>query len=245
MKKIFSILLSLLIISSTLSSIEITLINDEMISGVQLHNLSKKEIYIEIDNTLLVINKNAILTDNNNNFSDYSINDSTDTINYNSYQNIYQIDKNNIWNNAFFSNLRKNSFIIEERVMKLKFLSSIKIETINGKIFKGRFFGDSQQELKLVDNSLLFIPKNKIERIWSFSNYRKNGSYLGGSIGLILGVSVGSGVAQQFGDYDDREKPNSFLPTVVGMIAGPLVGIGIGYLIGVILDNEKIVWSRN
>jgi len=63
MKKIISILLSILIISSSLSSIEITLINGEIISGLFIKH-AYEEIYLSKNNELYVIGDDAILNIN-------------------------------------------------------------------------------------------------------------------------------------------------------------------------------------
>lgn len=123
-------------------------------------------------------------------------------------------------------------------------MKGIKIEMIDGNVIVGNFWGETEKDLKIVEDSLQFIPKHKIMNIWNHTSHRKSGAIITGSIGLILGFGVGTDISK-FDGFGEKNRPNYLPTTVTAMLIGSTLGSGIGYLSGYLIENGKLIWSRN
>ncbi len=242
MKKIISILLSILIISSSLSSIEITLINGEIISGLFIKH-EYEEIYLSKNNELYIIGDDAIL---NINYDSVEKDQPIQNINYNSYKKIRKIYKKNIWTPAPEASSNIKSFSINNEIIPFKYYKMMKIQFINGDIFVGRYLGETNMEITLLTLTKKHLLKQDIQHIWLLTEREKTGRIAGGIIGGLIGIIIGLATAA-FLSLDDNgsnsTKSTLAIPlfTVIGTSSGCLVGSVAGSL----LENKKLVWSRD
>ena len=240
MKRIALLVCLLMILFSNLLSVEIILINKDFISGSLIKH-KKRIVYLSKCDTLYMISEDAIL---NIDYARNEIDHPDLKLNYNSYQKIYKINHKNIWTHKLFAKANIKSFTMINEVVPFKFHKLMKIQSNTGDTVLGRFYQDSDQDLQIVSDSLIFYPKRDISKIWLRTEHRKNGIKIGGSVGLLLGILVGATITQ-FEGYDDGKEVKYIHPAIAGPVAGWLIGAGSGYCIGWVFDKEKLVWSRN
>ena len=240
MKKVISILLSILIISSSLSSIEITLINGEIISGLFIKH-EYEEIYLSKNNELYIIGDDAILSIN---YSSDEENQPIQRINYNSYNNIQRIYKKDILTYDPEANLTIKSFSMNDETFLFEYYKMMKIQLVNRDIFVGKFLGETHTEIKLLTLKEKSFKKQDIQYIWLLTEREKTGRTAGGVIGGLLGVFMGGAAAAvlSLGGTKDTEA-SLVLPlfTVIGIASGYLFGSVTASL----FEKEKLIWSRN
>lgn len=99
----------------TLSAIDIELINQEMISESELIKATKTSIYLQKDDFLFLINRNAIHS------PDISPINEQNKINFNSYARVIEINRKNIWDHDYFSYLQHTFLWLK----KILFLSDL------------------------------------------------------------------------------------------------------------------------
>ncbi|MCD4796583.1 MAG: hypothetical protein K8R49_05380 [Candidatus Cloacimonetes bacterium] len=240
MKRITLLACLLIILFSNLLSVEVILINKKLIAGSLIKH-KKKIVYLSKDDTLYVISEDAI---QNIDYARNEIDQPDLRINYNSYQKIYKINRKNIWTHELFNKAKIKSFVMNNEVIAFKFQKLMKIQLVSGDTVFGRFYKDSEHNIQIISDSLIFYPKRDISKIWLRTELKKNGINLGGFIGLLLGMSVGATIAQLEG-YDDGKDAKFIHPVIAGPIIGWLIGASFGYCIGWVFDKEQLVWSRN
>ena len=240
MKKIISILLSVFIISSSLLSVEVTLINNEIISGSFIKH-EYEEIYLSKNKELYIIGDDAIL---NIKYNSDELNRPIQEINYDSYKKVSEIYKKNIWSHDPDSNLEIKSFSMNDEAIPFEYYKMMKIQLVNRDIFVGRFLGETDTKIKLLTLKEKSFKKQDIQHIWLLTEREKTGRTAGGVVGGLLGVFTGGAAAAflSLGGTKDSEA-TLVLPlfTVIGIVSGYLVGSVTGSL----FEKEKLVWSRN
>jgi len=241
MKKIISSLLSLLMISSSLISVQVTLINNEIVSGSFIKH-EYEEIYLSKDKELYIIGDDVI---QNINYDLGEKNQLNDKINYNSYREIHKIYKKVIYAYEPDFYLDIKSFSINDKTIPFKYYKMMKIEFINGDIFVGKFLGETDKEIKLFTQTEKSFIKQDIQHIWLLTESEKTGRTTGGIIGGLVGVFMGGAAAGFLSLGDDTNDKKVFL--VFSLIS--TIGIATGYLLGSVtgslFEKEKLVWSKN
>lgn len=240
MKKIISILLSVLIISSSLLSVEVTLINNEIISGSFIKH-EYEEIYLSKNKELYIIGDNAIL---NISYNPFEKDQPIQKINYTSYKKIRKIYKKNIWSHDPDSNLEIKSFSMNDNTIPFKYYKMMKIQFINGDIFVGRFLGESQTEIKLFTQTEKSFIKQDIQHIWLLTDRENTGKAAGGFIGGLLGVIIGS-VVGGFVNFEGNKDSEATQIVLVSTALFSFTGYLIGSVSASLFEKEKLVWSRN
>jgi len=242
LKKIISILLSVLIISSSLSSIEVTLINGKIITGSFIKH-EYEEIYLSKDKELYIIGDDAI---SNLNYAPNEENQPIKRINYNSFKKIRRIYKKDVLTHNPEANLTIKSFSMNDEIILFEYYKMMKIQLLNGDVFVGRFLGETNTEIKLLTlNEKSFIKQN-IQHIWQLTESEKTGRKAGGIVGGLIGIIMGLATAA-FISLDDDGSHSTEATLVIPIFT--VIGIGsgclVGSLAGSLLANKKLVWSRN
>ena len=242
MKKMISILLSILIISSPLSAIEITLINDEIISGSFIKH-EYKEIYLSKDKELYIIGDDAIL---NINYDSDEKNQPIKNINYNSFKKIRKIYKKDICTPDPEANSNIKSFSINNEIIPFKYYKMMMIQLLNGNIFVGRFLGETDTELKLLTLIEKSFIKQNIKHIWQLTESERTGRKAGGIVGGLMGIIMGLAAAA-FISLDDNGTRSTEATLIIPIFT--VIGIGSGCIVGsvagAVLDKKKLIWSKN
>jgi hypothetical protein len=242
MKKVVLLFCLILLTSARLLSLEITLINKAILSGIFIKQADNK-VYLSINEDLYIIDNQVIESKLNKELTN---NNALHKINYNSFSDVYNITQINIWNLELFNNCDTKSISINDEIIPFDYNNKIKIINLNNEILLGRYLGESDQNIYIVVDSLYQIPKNEIVEIWLISKNDKvsklAGSIIGGLTGISLGLLIAKGKIVDIKDKKDSEVTlMAMISTVTGYGAGYLLGNGSGSL----FEKEKLVWSKN
>lgn len=240
MRRIILLVCSLMIISSLLFSVEITLINKEILSGNLLKQENKK-IYFSKNKDLYIIDDQVIES------IQYKIvekDQQANKINWNSFKVIHKINEENIWTNKLFTTREIKSFSMNSEEVPFKYLKLMKTELSNGDIIIGRYLGETDTEIRLLLQEEKCLLKKNVQMIWLKSEHEKSGRITGGLTGGLFGLQVGCTVGAYYG-----VAQNNDLLALLSMISlttlGTVIGNELGRLVGSLFEKEKLVWSRN
>ena len=239
MKKIIPILLSVLIISSSLSSIEVTLINDEIISGSFIKH-EYEEVYLSKDKELYIIDDDAI---SNLNYASNEENQPIQKINFNSYKKIRRIYKKNILTHNPEANLTIKSFSMNDEIILFEYYKMMKIQLLNGDRFVGRFLGETESEIKLFTQTEKSFIKQNIQHIWLLTEREKTGKATGGVIGGLLGLIIGS-VVGGFVNFEGNKDSEATQIVIVSTALFSFTGYLFGSVTGSLFEKDKLIWSK-
>ncbi|NQV19060.1 MAG: hypothetical protein HQ534_11015 [Armatimonadetes bacterium] len=240
MRRIISLICFMLIISSLLFSVEITLINKEILSGNLLKQEDKK-IYFSKDKELYIIDDQVIES------IQYKIvekDQQAKKINWNSFKVIHKINEENIWTHDFFVTRNIESFSMNGEEVPFKYFKLMKIQLSNGDIIVSRYLGETDTEIKLLLQAEKSFLKQNVQMIWLLSEHEKNGKVTGGLTGSLLGLFVGGLVGAYYGSYCNNDF-QAFLSMTLITALGTVIGNELGRLTGSLFEKEKLVWSKN